>query len=282
MNEPIRASVRNATRARCWIALWFLLGLAAAAAEPEWQGQLTSPKPGNWKPLAPCLLDFQLSWKGMLDSGTMRMEFAPKEIVKPGSLVIRSSSASRGTAALLFPYQSHSWSEVNPSTLRPKFFQSTEIDHRETVTTTNRYFSDRVESLEITKLHKKKSPTRNERSFHQRLVFDTFSAMLHIRSQKLANGDRVTLLTQPYATPYLITVRVVGREAHLGRKTIKLSVGMRKIDRKTLKLRPYKKMKRDATLWLSDDADRIPVEFRAAVFIGDVRATLNRFEKIKP
>ncbi len=265
------------------MVLWFLLGLLApAAAEPEWQDQLTSPKPGNWKPLAPCVLDFQLSWKGMLDSGTMRMEFAPKEVVKPGSLVIRSSSASRGTAAVLFPYHSHSWSEVNPSTLRPNFFQATEIDHRETVTTTNRYLPDRVESVEIAKLLKKKTTTRTQRSFHHSPVYDTFSAMLHIRSQKLANGNRITLLTQPYATPYLVTVRVVGREVHMGRNTIKLSVGMRKIDRKTLKLRPYKKMKRDATLWLSDDADRVPLEFRAAVFIGDVRATLSHFEKIKP
>jgi hypothetical protein len=38
-------------------------------------------------------------------------------------------------------------------------------------------------------------------------------------------------------------------------------------------------MKRDATLWLSDDEDRIPVELRAAVFIGDVRAVLTNFRK---
>ena len=66
---------------------------------------------------------------------------------------------------------------------------------------------------------------------------------------------------------------------HNDRKTIRLSVGMQKIDRKTLELRPYKKMKRDAMLWLSDDDDRIPVELRAAVFIGDVRAVLTGFRK---
>ena len=56
-------------------------------------------------------------------------------------------------------------------------------------------------------------------------------------------------------------------------------MGMRKIDRKTLELLPYKKLKRDATLWLSDDADRIPLELRAAVFIGDIRATLTSHRK---
>lgn len=49
---------------------------------------------------------------------------------------------------------------------------------------------------------------------------------------------------------------------------------MQKIDRRSLKLKAYKKLKSDATLWLSDDADRVPIEFRAAVFIGDIRAVL--------
>lgn len=259
------------------LALWF-----PAAAEPEWKALLTSPKPGNWPALSPCLLDFQLSWKGMLDAGRMRMEFAPGDAAKSGLLVIRSFSASSGAAAILFPYQSHSWSEVYPSTLRPRFFQSSETDHRETVTTTNRYLSDRVESTEVAKLFKRKIPNLTARSFRHSPVFDIYSAMLQIRSRKLANGDRMALVVQPYATPYLVNVNVAGRELHAGRKTIRLTIDMRKIDRKTLRLLPYRKMKGQASLWLSDDAERIPVEFRAAVFIGDVRATLARFEKFKP
>jgi hypothetical protein len=31
---------------------------------------------------------------------------------------------------------------------------------------------------------------------------------------------------------------------------------------------------KSATLWLSDDANRLPLELRAEVFIGDVRMTL--------
>ena len=75
-------------------------------------------------------------------------------------------------------------------------------------------------------------------------------------------------------------MKVQEHELHLKRKTIRLSVGMRKIDRKSLELLPYKKMKNDATLWLSDDADRVPVELRAAIFIGDIRATLTDYHKL--
>jgi hypothetical protein len=104
--------------------------------------------------------------------------------------------------------------------------------------------------------------------------------MLFVRGQRLAPGDNIALVAQPFKTPYLVRVRVVAREQHNDRPAIRLSVAMRKIDRATLELRPYRKMRRDATLWLSDDAVRIPLELRAAVFIGDVRAVLTNHRKL--
>jgi hypothetical protein len=216
----------------------------------------------------------------MLNSGKVRIEFAPRDAKKPGSFVVRSSASSLGPAAGLFPYQNSFWSELDPATLKPRFFHAVETDKKETVTTTTRHFPDRVECTETTKPNPKGAATRSDRIFRFAPVFDIFSAMLHVRSQKLEAGDLITLVVHPFDNPYLLRVKVVGRELHLDRKTIRLSVGMRKIDRNTLELRPYKKMKSDATLWLSDDTDRIPVEFRAAVFIGDVRAILSGFRKL--
>jgi hypothetical protein len=37
---------------------------------------------------------------------------------------------------------------------------------------------------------------------------------------------------------------------------------------------------KSTTLWLSDDANRIPVELRSEVFIGDVRMTLSGHRKL--
>jgi hypothetical protein len=253
---------------------WF-----AAAANPAWKKELTSAAPGTFPAIPPGVLELQLTWKGMLNSGKVRMEFAPHDAKKPGTLVIRSSAVSLGAAATVFPYQNNCWSELNPSTLKPRFFHAVETDKKETVTTTTRHFTDRVESRETTQPLDKRAVSQRDRVFKFAPVFDIFSAMLHIRSQKLNTGDRVTLVVHPFGNPYLFNVKVQGREVHLDRKTIRLSVGMRKIDRKTHEVLPYKKMNSDATLWLSDDSDRIPVEFRAAVFIGDVRATLAGFQK---
>lgn len=249
------------------------------AADPAWKKELTSADPGNHPPIPASTLDLQVSWKGMVDSGKLRVEFAPKDAKKPGALVVRSSASSLGAASTLFPYHSSFWSELDPASLKPTFFHAVEADSKESVTTTTRHFPDRVETHEITKVAKKGTETEKDRLFRFAPVFDIFSAMLHVRSQKLDTGDRINLVVHPFGTPYLLRVKVEGREAHLDRKTIRLNVGMQKIDRKTLELLPYKKLKSNATLWLSDDDDRIPVEFRAAVFIGDVRATMTGFQK---
>lgn len=274
-----RLTVIMALRSIFAVFLGVLGPASLASAAPAWKDELTSPVPGSYPRIPSSVLDLQLSWKGMLNSGKLRMEFAPKNAEKTGVLVVRSSATSLGPAAGLFPYRHHLWSELDPTTLRPRFFHAVETDKKETLTTTNRHFANRVESAEISKLLPKGAPIRTDRTFLFSPVFDIFSAMLHIRSQKLGNGDHITLVIHPFDNPYLLRVKVLGREKHLGRDAIRLSVGMRKINRKTLELLPYKKLKKDATLWLSDDADRIPIEFRAAVFIGDVRATLTGFQK---
>ncbi len=249
-----------------------LLSLANAA--PSWQGELTSPKPGALAKPVPSVLEFQLSWKGMIQAGKVKIEFAPADSPKPGKYVVRSHSESVGAASVLFPYQSSFWSEVNPDTLAPFYFSSVEADDKESVSTKVRHSSSKAETEEIVKTLKTGTSKKTDRVFAFSPVFDIFSAMLHVRSQKLDTGDQITLALLPFDTPYLLKVKVMGREVHDGKKAIRLSVGMRKINRTTLELQSYKKLKQDATMWLSDDADRIPIELRAAVFIGDVRASL--------
>jgi hypothetical protein len=261
------------------LILLSFLTLSILHAAPTWKGELTSSAPGPFPKLAPTVLDLQVSWNGTINAGTARVEFAPADVSKPGNFIVRSSAASHGAAATLFPYQTNFWSELDPATLRPRLFHAVETDDQEKVDTTVRYLPTRVESREINTFLKTGKITRTARTFDFAPVFDIFSAMLHVRSQKLDTGDKIVLVVRPFGTSYLLKVNVVGREPHNGRNAIRLSMGMRKIDRKTLELLPYKKLKRDATLWLSDDAERIPLEMRAAAFIGDVRATLTAHRK---
>lgn len=267
---------------RCLLLISFLTGclLSIAHAAPTWKKDLTPATLGPHPPLAPSVLDLNVSWKGLVNSGKVTMEFAPKGANKPAAFVVRSTAISLGPAAVVFPYKGTSWTELETATLKPRFFHSVETKDGETVTTTTRYSAKNVESKVTSGPTGKTAGAPKSQSFGFSPVFEVYSAILHIRSQKLTQGDRITLVIHPFNNPYLLRAKVVGREKHDGRDTIRLSVDMQKIDRKTLDLKPYKKIKSAATLWLSDDADRIPIELRADVFIGDIRATLSGFRKL--
>jgi Protein of unknown function (DUF3108) len=256
------------------------VALTLLQAAPAWRGELTSPSPGSFPKLSPTVLELSVSWNGMIKAGTVRVEFAPPDVQKPGNLIVRSTAASQGAAATLFPYQTSFWSEIDTASLKPRLFHALETDDQEKIDTTVSYFPTHVENRETSTLLKTGKTTQTSRTFHFAPVFDIFSAMLHVRSQKLDAGDKITLVVRPFGTSYLLKIHVLGRERHQGRDAIRLSVGMQKIDRKSLDLLPYKKMKRDATFWLSDDAERIPLEMRAAIFIGDIRTTLTSHRKL--
>ncbi len=140
-------------------------------------------------------------------------------------------------------------------------------------------FDSKVEVKEVSKINETGAVSTESFDFPYGIARDMFSAILYIRSQKLAPGEEHTLLLMPFKTPYLLKVTVVAKEKHLGQDSLQLSFALQKIDRTTLKLRTYKKLKKPVTVWLSDDADRIPIELRASVYIGDVRAVLTGFSK---
>lgn len=262
------------------VTLAATVSCAFAQAAPEWAKDLTPGTPGPFPLLAPTSLDLQLTWKGMLNSGKLKMEFAPPDSKKPGMYVVRSSATSMGAAAALFPYQHSFWAEVNPKSLQPALFQATETDKAETSTTTVQFSDKQVTSHEMKKQLKTGTVSTKDRTFTFTPVYDIFSAMLHVRSQKLDAGDKICIVIQPFDQPYLLRVKSLGSEQHNGQKAIRLSLSMSKIHRRKMTLEPYKKLTGPATLWLSDDADRVPIEFRASVFIGEVRATLINRQKL--
>jgi Protein of unknown function (DUF3108) len=273
VNKAYKSSVWR--RMQCLYYLFFAsILLQNLQAAPTWPAELTSPEPGVFPQLPHTQLNLRISWNGTISAGTVQMEFSPPGVKKAGTYVVTSSAASQGAAALLFPYQTNFWSEINPDTLRPKYFHALEKDDKESNETTVRHFPTYVDCTKIDQILKSGKLLKTNTRFDFTPVFDIFSAMLHVRSQKLANGDHITLVVHPFDTPYLLKINVIDRELHNGVNAIRLSVGMRKMDPKTLELRAYKKIKKDVTLWLSDDADRIPLELRAAAYIGDVRATL--------
>lgn len=105
---------------------------------------------------------------------------------------------------------------------------------------------------------------------------DIAGALLLARSQPLRDGDRISLAVFPGQWMYLVRIKVEGRETlpWKGEKhdTIRASLQIDSIN-KDYSLSPHKKFQR-GTVWVSDDAMRIPLRVEVKVFVGHVFAEL--------
>jgi hypothetical protein len=93
------------------------------------------------------------------------------------------------------------------------------------------------------------------------------------------------VVVYPANSAYLATVTVLGREKISVRAgsypAIKADLQLNRLG-KNLELEPHRKFRR-ATVWLSDDADRVILRIEAQIFIGTVFAELQsvRFESAR-
>lgn len=258
--------------------LVLLLALCVPALA-DWKTEVTPATLGPHPKMAPQEFEYRLSWKGMVDAGKLNFSFGAKDPKFPSDYNAKVTGGSTGLASKLYRNKMTVMSRLDPATLRPRVCVGVQDEGDEVNTTRTTWRGPVVQTEETIRITKNgKSGTINT-EFRFTPVHDVFSAMLHVRSQKLDNGDKLTIPLLPFNKPYLLTVNVLGREKFADRDTIKLSVALQKIDPKTKNLLPYKKMK-STTLWLSDDANRIPVELRSEVFIGDVRMTLAAAKKL--
>lgn len=111
-------------------------------------------------------------------------------------------------------------------------------------------------------------------------VRDLFAAMLLVRSQALHDGDRLLLTIFPDQNPYLVDLRVEGRDILriCGKKfrAVRFNIGIRKVVTEGPdigRLTPHNKF-RSGRVWMSDDERRIPLRAEVDVFIGSVFAEL--------
>lgn len=252
------------------LALIFFSPLLGAQS---WEPTIKPFRPGSQPALTPTKLSYNLSWNGALKAGKLNFDFGKPDKRYPRMFISQAYGGSMGPAALLFPYKYTITSFTYKGSYKPAVSVAYENDSKKTTTTTNRYKSSGVEHKEVKTSLLDKSTKTKTHTFGFANSHDAISAMLYIRGQKLNNGDVLNLCIHPFASPYYANITVIGREKHRGRQCIKLDVKLRKIDLKTKQLKTYKKLK-SATLWLTDDSQRIPLELRTKVFIGDVRAVL--------
>ncbi len=252
---------------RLFTATSLLLACAQAAdPAPTWKKDLTTARLGPYLTVPPCEVTYELGWNHLLTAG--KASLSVKEA--GGFWRADATAASTGLARGLWKYDCEMTSIINRQTLQPRFLSHSETDRAETCRYRVAFEPQRV-LTETTTLPKKGATTTGTVVCPYGPVEDLLSVILYVRSQALTPGQKITRVVQPWDKPYLTTFEVLGREALViaGKKRpcIKVAVKIRKIDRTTLVLSSYKKMK-SSTIWISDDVLRLPLEMHADIFVG--------------
>lgn len=258
-------------RLKLFLAVSALLtGLAATiSAAPSWESTLTKDPPGNFPELRPIRTTYHFGWSG-ITAGKGEMHFSK---VAGKHFQLEANGGTTGLARALWKLDATYRGLASAETLRPIESEQVETYRRKKITT-ELNFTD----ANVTRTRTETPGAKDNKSkpFNFPDLFDLHGAMLYLRSQPLNDHAVYRIVVYPATSAYLATVTVLGRErvsVHAGSyNTIKFDVQLKRLG-KTLELEPHRKFRR-ATVWVSDDENRIPLRIEAQIFVGTVFAEL--------
>ena len=113
-----------------------------------------------------------------------------------------------------------------------------------------------------------------------------FAGLLFIRSQPLSPGDTVRLLIYPGGSSFFVEIHSSGpRTIHLEdgpREALQLDLNIQRVNhKKDHTLEPHSKF-RSGKIWISNDAERIPLRAEVDIFIGYVFAEIVHYQQTGP
>jgi len=269
---PIRFSTQGAI-------VFLLLHTFSFGSAANWQSTLTKDPPGNFPELRPLRATYRFGWSG-LTAATGEVHFT-----KPSQDRLQLDGTGRTISFVraLWKLDVNHHALANAETLRPVETRQTE-NYRSKNLATQLTFTNNGVTCARTEGQGSAVSTKT-RNFSFPNLFDLHSAMLYLRSQPLRDRSIQRVVVYPASSAYLATITVLGREkvsVRAGNYTaIKMELQLNRIGKK-LDLEPHRKFRR-ATVWVSDDNDRILLRIEAQVFVGTVFAELEsvRFDGAK-
>ncbi|MGI8431502.1 MAG: DUF3108 domain-containing protein [Chthoniobacterales bacterium] len=236
----------------------------AASAAPAWEKTVTSSERGAFPNPRPMRANYRFGWNDVV-AATAEINFGANN----GRLELIGTGQTTGVVRALWRFDVQHRATADATTLRPiAMHQVDELRHK--TVTTDLTFSATGVTRTRTDNKATKPPTPKEFDFPG--LVDLHTALLLIRSQPLVEGTVQRLVVYPATNGYLATISVAGRESiKVGAGTyqaIKLDLQLSKIN-KQRELEPHKKF-RQASAWISDDADRLLLRIEAKVFVGTV------------
>lgn len=243
------------------------IALSSAGFGADWQP--TPLKPGTLAPLHSIEAHYRFGWEKLVAAGAQFKAISLSNKLLELQGVVKTDGVVR--KMWRFDLEHTSWRD---GSLRPQGFIQTEIYKHKTVRTRVGFEEAGLSRVNEITPSAEESETK---TYPIANACDPFSAYLLIRSQSLRPGDRYRVLVYPGLELYLAELSVIGIETIQVEKesyrAIKLSLGLQRVSA-DFSLVPFGKFKR-ATVWLSDDEERLPLKAEAEIFVGSVWAELH-------
>ena len=256
-----------------------LLACCSASLAASWPSTVDKNPPGNFPELRPLHATYRFGWSG-LTAATGDVHFTK---TSDGKFQLDGTGRTIGFVRFLWKLDLDYHGVADAQTLRPAEARQIE-NYRSKQVATHLTFTDNSVTSVRTETHGGPASTKT-RQFDFSNLFDLHSAMLYLRSQPLKERNVHRVVVYPATNAYLATIKVLGREKVTVRggiyNAIKLDLQLSRVG-KHLELEPHRKFRR-ATIWVSDDPDRIPLRIEAQIFVGTVFAELQsiRFDSAK-
>jgi Protein of unknown function (DUF3108) len=257
-------------RLACGVALLTILGFPSvegASGGTDWKSTLTHEARGNFPDPRPAHATYNYGWSG-ITAATSEAYFHRGE---QQTFILEGKGHTVGLARLLWRFDLSYRSVVTAETLRPIETHQIETARGKRIETNLKYSSAGVSG---SRTEGNRGTTVKDFAFEN--LNDLHSAFLYLRSQPLHDRSVYRVAVYPANSAYVATVTVLGRE-HVRVRTgsynaIKLDLKLQRVG-KNGELEPHRKFKH-ATIWLSDDNDRLLLRIESQIFVGTVTAEL--------
>jgi hypothetical protein len=256
------------------IAIWLCAAVATVAgtspATPHaWEKTVTPLPRGDFPNPRPLVATYKFGWNNII-AATGEVKFDQQN----GRFQLLADGQTVGIARSLWKFDVHHRALADAATLSPITVHQVDITRRKTVTSDLTFKPNRVERV---RTDTKSNQTAKAKTFvFQEEIFDLHSVLLRLRSRPFHDGEVYRLVVYPTNSAYLATITVSGRSpvtiATGTYPAIKFDLELNKINRDG-ELAPHKKF-RHATIWVSDNSDRMLLRIEASIFVGTVFAEL--------
>lgn len=254
-------------------ALIFTGALSVFGAE-AWENTLSPYAPGTFPEMRPMHAHYNFGWNAIV-AAEADFRFSK---TADGKQQLDATGHTVALVRKLWSFDIVHTALTDGRTLRP--IQVRETEERKTkkfVTEMNFTQQGVVSRRDEFRGSAVKSKTRG---FEMATLHSIDSALLYLRTQSLKPDAVQRIVVYPGTTAYLCTVTPLGHEQITNPtgsyNAIKLDLQLQKID-KNRQLAPHRKFRR-ATIWLSDDPNRMVLRIEAQIFAGAVFAELQSFQ----